>query len=86
MAKTTPRNFHPLTTEDLKAYTAREIAVLPASVLGPIIRQGIIDIVANEPNDADIKLAIDVVRHGHWVPGLPRRKSSQQDIDDLFGG
>ncbi len=70
----------------LRGLTPKEIAVLPASVLGPIIRQGHEEIGANPISDADLKKVIDVVRRGHWVPGLPRKETTQQELDDLFGG
>ncbi len=65
----------------------KEIALLPASVLGPIIRQGHLESGAREPNDVELKKAIDVVRRGHWCPGIPRRReTTQADLDELFGG
>ena len=69
---------------DLNDLTAKEIALLPASVLGPIIRQGHLDSGANPVSDADLKKAIDVVRRGHWAPGLPRHNPTQEEINDLF--
>ena len=84
MEKATPEPDRRTTKGDLEGLTAKEITVLPASVLGPIIRQAIIDGGSNPPDDRTIKQAIDAVRRGHWTPGLPRNKTI--DIKDLFGG
>lgn len=80
-----------MTTEEpynaqLIGLTMKEIGMLPASVLGPIIKQGHIESGAREPSDAELKKAIDVVRRGHYVPGIPRSQTTTQaDLDDLFG-
>ena len=74
---------------DLSELSRKEISVLPASVLEPIIRQGHRDIGANEMTDQTMKAAINAVRRGHSCPGIPRsngRRATQQEINDLFGG
>lgn len=81
MEEETPRNDR-RSTENLESYSAKEITVLPASVLGPIIRQATIDGGSNEPTEDDIKQAIDMVRLGHWVPGLP--KKNNLNLGDLY--
>jgi len=73
-------------TSDLSGLTIKEIGLLPASVLGPIIRQAHQDSGANEMSLEALKQAIDVVRRGHWVPGLPKSSYNQSGLDDLFGG
>jgi len=71
---------------DLSGLTIKEIGLLPASVLGPIIRQAHRDSGTNEMSFEAVKQAIDAVRRGHWVPGLPRHETTETNLDDLFGG
>ncbi len=70
---------------DLSELTRKQINVLPASVLEPIIRQGHRDIGANEMTPQTMKAAIDAVRRGHWVPGLPKT-NTKIEMKDMFGG
>ena len=71
-------------TIDLSELTRKQINVLPASVLEPIIRQGHRDIGANEMTPQTMKAAIDAVRRGHWVPGMPKTNTNIR-IEDIFG-
>lgn len=71
---------------DLSGLTIKEIGLLPASVLGPIIRQAHLDSGANEMSPETVKQAIETVRRGHWVLGMPRTNPTDQELKDLFGG
>jgi hypothetical protein len=71
-------------TADLEKLTAKQIQHLPRQILEPIIRKGHAAAGLKRMSAEAMKEAVAMVHRGHWVHGLPGKKVTDQDLDDLF--
>ena len=60
-------------TTDLETLTGEQVAHLPPETLTPILQAAYQASHGQEMAETDLKAALDAVKQGHWVPGLPAR-------------